>query len=72
MDGAVVEWACENHTDVSLSTAEVYSIAASQARRKLLEIKDIFDELDMIIVEQMPMWIDTQAAINQLERVKVY
>ena len=66
MDGAVVSWACKKQTGVSLSTMKAELIAASQAGCELLGLKGLFGELDMKVVEPMPMWMDNQAAIKQL------
>lgn len=68
MDGTVVAWTCERQTDVSLRTMEDEFIAASQARRELLGLKELFGELNMKIVE--PMWMDDQAAIEREEYIK--
>ena len=58
MDGAVVLWAGKKHTCVSLSTVDTELIAASQAGRELLGPKELFGELNMMIVEPMPKWTD--------------
>ena len=70
MDGAVVSWVCTKQTGFLLSTIEVEFIAASQAGRKLLGLRELFSELGMKVNEPMPMWMDNQAAINQLESGK--
>ena len=70
MDGAVVSWTCKKQTGVSLSTMEAEFIAASQAGRELLGLKELFSELDMKVVEPMPMWMDNQAAIKQVDSEK--
>ena len=49
---------------------EAEFIAASQAGRELLGLKELFGELDMKVVEPMPMWVDDQAAIKQLDSEK--
>ena len=49
---------------------EVEFIAACEAGRELLGLRELFGELDMKIVEPMPIWMDNQAAIKQLEREK--
>ena len=57
MDGAVVSWACKKKTGVSMRTIEADFIASSQAGRGLLGLKEVFGELDMKVVEPMPMRI---------------
>ena len=46
---------------------EAEFIAASQAGIELLGLKKLFGEMGMKIVKPMPMWMDNQAAIKQLE-----
>ena len=70
MDGAVVSWACKKQTGVSLSTMKAELIAASQAGCDLLGLNKLFGELDMKVVEPMPMGMDNQAAIKQLDSEK--
>ncbi|CAI5746258.1 unnamed protein product [Peronospora destructor] len=70
MDGAVVLWVCKKQTGVALSTMEAEFIAASHAGRELLGLTELFGVLDMKVVEPMPMWMDNQAAIKQLESEK--
>ena len=50
---------------------EAEFIAASQAGREILGLKELFGELDMKIVEPMPTWMDNQAEIKQLESEKI-
>ena len=64
MERAVVSWSCKKQTGVSLSTMEAEFIAASQAERELLGLKELFGKLGMKIVKPMPMWMDNQAAIK--------
>ena len=70
MDGAVVSWACKKQTGVSLSTIGAELIAASQAGCELLGLNELFGELDIKFVEPMPMGMDNQAAIKQLDSEK--
>ena len=44
---------------------EAELITALQDARELLGLKELFGELDMKIVESMPIWMDNQAAIKQ-------
>ena len=53
-----------------LSTMEAEFIAASHAGRELLGLRELFGELGMKAIEPMPMWMDTQAAIIQLDSEK--
>ena len=46
---------------------EAEFIAASQAGRDLLGLKELFSELNMEVMKPMPMWMDNQAAIKHLE-----
>ena len=55
---------------MSLSTMEAEFISASQAGRELLGTKELLNELKLRVREPMPMWIDNQAAIKQLESEK--
>uniref|UniRef100_A0AAV1TMC6 Polyprotein n=1 Tax=Peronospora matthiolae TaxID=2874970 RepID=A0AAV1TMC6_9STRA len=70
MDGAVVFWLCKKQSGVALSTMEAEFVAASQGGRELLELRELFNELKMAMVEPMPMWMDNQVAIKQLEAEK--
>ena len=70
VDGAVVLWLCKKQSGVSLSTKEAEFISASQAGRELLGMKEVLSELRLHVCEPMPMWIDNQAAIKQLESEK--
>ncbi|CAH0479686.1 unnamed protein product [Peronospora belbahrii] len=70
MDGAVVMWTCTKQSEVSLSTMEAEFIFASQAGRELLGLKKLLGELKLRICELMPMCVDNQAAIKQLEHEK--
>lgn len=70
IDGTVVSWTCKQQTGVSLSIMEAGFIAASHAGRELLGLKELFGELDMKVVDPMPMWMDNQAAINLLKSKK--
>ena len=53
-----------------MSTMEAEFISASQAGRELLGTKELLNELKLRVREPMPMWIDNQAAIKQLESEK--
>ncbi|CAI5703653.1 unnamed protein product [Peronospora effusa] len=70
LDGAVVMWTCKKQSGVSLSTMEAELISASQAGRELLGLRELLGELKLKISEPMPMWVDNQAAIKQLESEK--
>ena len=70
MDGAVVMWLCKKQSGVSLSTMEAEFISASQAGRELLCTKELLNELRLSVREPMPMWMDNQAAIKQLDSEK--
>ena len=70
MDGSVVFWSCKKQSGVSLSTMKAEFIAASQAVRELLGMKGLFDELKLNVIKPMPMWMDSQAAIKQIESEK--
>ena len=49
---------------------EAEFIAASQAGREILGLKELFAKLDIKIVKRMPMWMGNQAVIKQLEGEK--
>ena len=68
--GAVILWLCKKQSGVSLSTMEAEFISASQAGRELLGAKELLRELKLQVREPMPMCIDNQAAIKQLESEK--
>uniref|UniRef100_A0AAV1UNK9 Uncharacterized protein n=1 Tax=Peronospora matthiolae TaxID=2874970 RepID=A0AAV1UNK9_9STRA len=55
MDGKVVSWACKKQTGVALSTMEAEFIASSQAGHDFLGLKELFGELEMKVVEPIPM-----------------
>nr|CCA24530.1 hypothetical protein TcasGA2_TC015470 [Albugo laibachii Nc14] len=63
-------WSCKKQTGVLLSTMEAEFIAASQAGRELLGLRQLFQELGIKITEPMKMKMDNQAAIKQLESEK--
>ena len=70
MIGAVIMWLCKKQSGLSLSTMEAEFVSASQAVRELLGTKELLCELKLQVREPMPMWIDNQAAIKQLESEK--
>uniref|UniRef100_A0AAV1U0G2 Reverse transcriptase Ty1/copia-type domain-containing protein n=1 Tax=Peronospora matthiolae TaxID=2874970 RepID=A0AAV1U0G2_9STRA len=70
MDGAVVFWLCKKQSGVAFSTMDAEFVAASQGSRKLLGLRELFKEQKMAMVEPMSMWMDSQAAIKQLEAEK--
>ena len=70
IDGAVVLWSCKKQNGVSLSTMEAEFIAASQAGRELLGLRQLFQELGIKIAEPMKLKMYNQAAINQMESEK--
>ena len=70
MDGAVVLWLCQKQSGVSLSTMEAEFISASKAGRELLGVRELLVELNLRVYEPMPMYMDNQAAIKQLEAEK--
>ena len=57
----------QEQSSVSLSTMEAEFISASHAGRELLGVKELLSELKLQVWEPMPMWMDSQAAIKQLE-----
>ena len=59
-------WLCKKQYGVSLSTMKEF-ISASQAGQVLFGLKEHFGELKMRVCDPMPMWVDKQAAIKQLE-----
>ena len=68
MDGSVVLWSCKKQSIVSLSTMEAEFIYASKAGRELLGVRELLLKLE--VCEPMPMWMDNQAVIKQLEAEK--
>ena len=68
--GAVVMWTCKKQSGVSMSTMEAEFISASQAGRELLGLKELLGELKLRACKPMPMWVDNQAVIQQLESEK--
>uniref|UniRef100_A0AAV1UE01 LAGLIDADG endonuclease n=1 Tax=Peronospora matthiolae TaxID=2874970 RepID=A0AAV1UE01_9STRA len=67
MDKSVILWLCKKQSGVSLSTMEAEFIAASQAGRELLGMKGLLDELELSVIKTMPMWMNNQAAIKQID-----
>ena len=67
LNGMLVSWTCNKQGGVSLSTMEAESVAASDAARELLGVRELLQELGMVIVTPMPMMVDNQAAIKHLE-----
>uniref|UniRef100_A0AAV1U5R2 Polyprotein n=1 Tax=Peronospora matthiolae TaxID=2874970 RepID=A0AAV1U5R2_9STRA len=70
VDGAVVLWLCKKQSGVSLSTLEAEFISASQTGGELLGMKELLSELKLRVREPMPMCINNQAAIKQLDSEK--
>ncbi|CAI5727359.1 unnamed protein product [Peronospora destructor] len=64
------DFAADKTDRISLSTMEAEFISASQAGRELLGTKELLNETKLCVREPMPMWIDNQAAIKQLESEK--
>jgi len=67
MDGAIVHWICKKQTGVSLSTMEAEFTSASHVGRELLGLRELVRELHVAVSQPMPMHMDNQAAIKQLE-----
>jgi hypothetical protein len=67
MDGAIVHWICKKQTGVSLSTMEAEFTSASHVGRELLGLRELVRELYFAVYQPMPMHMDNQAAIKQLE-----
>jgi hypothetical protein len=67
MDGAIVHWICKKQTGVSLSTMEAEFTSASHVGRELLGLRELVRELHFAVSQPMPMHMDNQAAIKQLE-----
>ena len=67
LNGMILSWKCKKQGSVLLSTMEAEFVAASDAARKLLGARELLQELGLVIVSPMPMMIDNQAAIKNLE-----
>lgn len=66
-DGAAGQWICKKQTGVLLSSMEDKFTSASHVGRKLLEIRELLQEIDQTVCKPMLMFMDNQAAIRQLE-----
>ncbi|GAB9471215.1 unnamed protein product, partial [Globisporangium polare] len=67
MNGMPVSWICKKQGGVSLSTMEAEFVAASETGRELLGIREMLMEVGAVVVTPMPMGVDNQAAIKQIE-----
>jgi hypothetical protein len=67
MDGAIVHWICKKQTGVLLSTMEAKFTSAPDVGRELLGLRELVRELHFAVSQPMPMPMDNQAAIKQLE-----
>ena len=67
MDGTIVQWVCKVETRVSLSTMESEFASASHIRRELLGLRELMRKIGFQVESPMPMLMDNQAAIRQLE-----
>ena len=50
---------------------EAELIAVSQAGRELLGLKELFGELDMMVVEPMPMWVEIRQQSSSCKKRNV-
>uniref|UniRef100_A0AAV1U951 Reverse transcriptase Ty1/copia-type domain-containing protein n=1 Tax=Peronospora matthiolae TaxID=2874970 RepID=A0AAV1U951_9STRA len=67
IDGMPVIWMCKKQGGVSLSTMEAEFTAASIMARELLGIRELLQELDLRFEEPIPLRVDNQAALKQLD-----
>ncbi|KAG3137919.1 hypothetical protein PI124_g128 [Phytophthora idaei] len=67
VDGSIVQWICKKQTGVALSTMEATLTSASHVGRDLLGMRQLVRELGFRVVKPLPMKMDNQAAIKQLE-----
>ncbi|GAB9476013.1 unnamed protein product, partial [Globisporangium polare] len=67
MNGMPVSWICKKQGGVSLSTMEAEFVATSEAGRELLGIREMLMEVGAVVVTPMPIRVDNQAAIKQIE-----
>uniref|UniRef100_A0AAV1VGL1 Polyprotein n=1 Tax=Peronospora matthiolae TaxID=2874970 RepID=A0AAV1VGL1_9STRA len=67
IDGMPVSWMCKKQGGVSLSTMEAEFTAASIMARELLGIRELLQELDLRFEEPIPLRVDNQAALKQLD-----
>ena len=67
IDGMPVSWMCKKQGGVSFSTMEAEFTAASIMARELLGIRELLQELDLRFEEPIPLRVDDQAALKQLD-----
>ncbi|KAG3151551.1 hypothetical protein PI124_g9112 [Phytophthora idaei] len=67
VDGSIVQWICKKQTGAALSTMEAEFTSASHVGRELPGMRQLVRELGFRVVEPLPMKMDNQAAIKQLE-----
>ncbi|CAI5730849.1 unnamed protein product [Peronospora farinosa] len=67
VDNIPVSWMCKKQGGVSLSTMEAEFTAASLMARELLGVRELLQELNLKLEEPMPLRVDNQAALKQLD-----
>ncbi|KAG6613467.1 Integrase catalytic core protein [Phytophthora cinnamomi] len=70
LDGMAVAWVCRKQGGVSLSTMEAEYTAASVMGQELLGFRELLNELSVPLVMPMPLRVDNQPALNQLNGEK--
>uniref|UniRef100_A0AAV1TQ25 Polyprotein n=1 Tax=Peronospora matthiolae TaxID=2874970 RepID=A0AAV1TQ25_9STRA len=67
LNGIIISWYSKKQGGVALSTMESEFVAASEARRELLEVIETLSVIGESPALPMKMLIDNQAAIRQIE-----
>ncbi|KAG3083218.1 hypothetical protein PC121_g5800 [Phytophthora cactorum] len=67
VDGMSISWTCKKQGGVSLSTMKAECAAASVMTREILGVRELVRELGVAYVMPMPLRVDNQAALKQLE-----
>jgi hypothetical protein len=68
LNGIPVSWPCKKQTCVALSTLEAEYIAASEVCKTLIGMKQLLSEIGLQIITPIPLWMDNQAAIVNLQQ----
>jgi hypothetical protein len=66
-NGMLVSWHCKKQTAVALSTAEAEFVSGSVGAREALGLRELVQEFGFRVELPMPLWIDNQAGIKQIE-----
>ena len=64
MSGGPITWTCQRQKSVALSTTEAEYVAASNASREVLWLRQLISEIDEISDSGTVLYVDNQSAIK--------